>query len=48
MKFFHLCCNKNYNGTGKPCNHHWIKIGIKFVVVQEDLDKKNAGYIPNL
>ena len=51
MKFFHLCCNKNYNGTGKPCNHHWIKIGIKFVVVPEDWDedeKKTEKIIDNI
>ena len=23
MKLIYLCCNKNYNGTGKPCNYQW-------------------------
>ena len=45
MKFFYLCCNKNYNGTGEPCNNLWVKIGIKFLVVLEGWDMKNPEEI---
>ena len=45
MKFIYLCCNKNYNGTGEPCNKHWVKIGIKFLVVPKDWDMKNPEKI---
>ena len=45
MKFIYLCCNRNYNGTGKPCNKHWLKIGIKFIVVPENWDMKDQEKI---
>ena len=35
MKLIYLCCNKNYNGTGEPCNYQWCKIGITFVIFQK-------------
>ena len=25
MKFIYLCCNKNYNETGEPCEQIWYK-----------------------
>ena len=25
MKFMYVCCNRNVNGTDKPCGHHWFK-----------------------
>ena len=27
MKFYYLCCNKNYNDTGEPCGKKWLKGG---------------------
>ena len=38
MQLIYLCCNKNYEGTGEPCNFIWYKIGTKFVIVPNDWD----------
>ena len=48
MKFIYLCCNRNYNGTGEPCNKHWVKIGIKFLVVPEGWDMKDLEEIKQI
>ena len=41
MKLIYLCCNKNYNGTGKPCYYQWCKIGITFVIIPKNWDFQN-------
>ena len=46
MKLIYLCCNKNYNGTGEPCNNRWFKMGITFVIIPRNWNNQNTEKKP--